>query len=164
MQRPCQPAQLASHWICWVAVVSGHIRRARMRAMPPRGRWSQAQLRGLVGFCLGPAGNSRKADLLRTVELLTGQIAAACRLENQQLDHIAFWKTTYRAHIVALPALGHDLSERIPQHLLIRITYRGRLLARDLLFDRSIVRNCCSCSHAKEAQCSASKYAIRLTL
>ena len=52
-----------------------------MRAMLPRERWSQAQSRDLVRFCSEPAHNSRKADLLRKVELLTGQIAAACRLE-----------------------------------------------------------------------------------
>ena len=58
---------------------------------------------------------------------------------------------------------------------LIRITYAGRLLARDLLFDRSIVCRATPVetgmagdfsghSHSKEAGCSAWKYAIRLRL
>jgi len=53
---------------------------------------------------------------------------------------LALWKRLGHARIGALPALGHLLSKRIPQYLLIRMTYPGRLLARDLLFDRSIVR------------------------
>jgi hypothetical protein len=58
---------------------------------------------------------------------------------------------------------------------LIRITYPGRLLARDLLFHSVIVRRGTPVEtgmagyfsgypHTKEAGCSAWKYAIRLTL
>jgi hypothetical protein len=38
------------------------------------------------------------------------------------------------------PHEGRLLHERIPRCLLIRIPYADRLLARDLLFDRAIVR------------------------
>ena len=57
------------------------VRRARMRAMLPRERWSQAQSRALPRFRSEPAHDNRNADLLGKVELWTGQISAACRLE-----------------------------------------------------------------------------------
>jgi hypothetical protein len=91
-------------------------------------------------FAWGRQTRVGKADLPPMVELVIQQIAAASISTNGQLGLLALWKRPHRARIGALPALGHLLSKCIPQYLLIRITYLGRLLARDLLFDRSIVR------------------------
>jgi hypothetical protein len=71
------------------------------------------------------------------------------------------------------PHEGTVSSERIPQYLLIRMTYARRIVARDLLFDGLIVRretlvetgrasDFSGHYQIKEARCSASKCAIRL--
>ena len=78
-------------------------------------------------------------DLLPIMELVIQQIAAASISTNGQLGLVPLWKRPHRARIGALPASGQVLSERMPQYLLIRMTSAGRLLARDLLFYRSIV-------------------------
>src|SRR5580692_9041799 len=85
--------------------ISGDIRRARMRAMLPRGRWSRAQSRLSSGdFARGRQTRVGQADLLRMVELVIQQIAAASISTNGQLSLLALWKRPRRARIGALPA------------------------------------------------------------
>jgi hypothetical protein len=73
------------------------------------------------------------------------------------------------------PHWGASYTNAFCNLCLIRITYTGRLLARDLLFHRAIVRrgtpvetgiagDFSGYSHTKEAGCFAWKYAIRLML